>query len=238
MIVRLAASILISVTAQVIAQGCASGSFTGASKGGTPQNTPIPAPVPTIFQTVQSPLPAQTTPTPQPIQPTGGLPAIDTSCSQAGGASGETLFPPKGPQLPATAPGNCRNGFELNNLAGAQFSLNATAPTGNFLLEVDVATYLQPDQIRIVAIKSDGSRELLLDTCRLRTFFFFDPTDGASRPPEDTIRSFRIPLHAGVASLSFELQGTTSPYYLSVTGLCQFTLNPPQGASGGQWRTH
>ena len=235
MIVRLAASILITM----IAHGCASGSFAGASKGNAPQNTPIPAPVPTIFQTVQNPLPAvQPTPTPQSIQPIGDVPAVDASCSQAGGANRNTLFPPKGPQLPATAPGNCRNGFELNNLAGAQFSLNATAPTGEFLLEVDLATYLQPDQIRIVAVKADGSRELLLDTCRLRTFFFFDPTDGASRPPEDTIRSFRIPLHAGVASLSFELQGTTSPYYLSVTGLCQFALNPPQGASGGQWRTH
>lgn len=218
--------------------GCGSNTFAGSgNRGPEPQPTPlsfpqVPATIPTLT-TVQEPVSPNSSVT---ALPPGVLPSVDPLCSQGAGGLFDAYFPDKGPMLPQSAPQDCRAGFELNNLTGTEFTLANKAPSGTFLLEVDVATYLQPDKIRISAVGANGTRELLLDTCRLRTYLFFDPTDGASRPPEETIRSFRIPLGQSVTSLVFDLSGTTSPYYLSVTGLCQFDLVAPATAKGRQWR--
>jgi hypothetical protein len=80
----------------------------------------------------------------------------------------------------------------------------------------------------------DNKPYLLLDTCRIRTAEYPDPTDGTTRPPDDTIRQYEIKIVAGTKSLTFDSSNTTTPWYMRVLGLCEFDVQP--GPSSCGWR--
>ncbi len=153
---------------------------------------------------------------------------VDTSCS--GGSGGFGGFgggvAPKLPAMPKTVPADCRHGIELNNVYNSSFDLQATKASGSrsLKMEVDIASYLAPDRMRILAHTANGEK-LLVDTCRLSTANYTDPTDGSRRPPEDSIREFRVTLPKGTTSLTFDFSEADSPTYMKVTGLCDFTLS-------------
>lgn len=150
------------------------------------------------------------------------LAPIDSFC--ANGGRGRDEMAPKLPPLPRTVPADCRRGIEFNNFEG-RFELTAKSGSRSLKLEVDIASYLVSDRMRILARSAKGER-VILDTCRLSTANYVDPTDGRSRPPEDSVREFRVTLPKGTTSLTFDFGEADSPTYMKVTGLCDFTLTP------------
>jgi hypothetical protein len=129
------------------------------------------------------------------------------------------------------------SGLEVNNPRATTYALPAlsTAGAAARVLEVDVATYLKPDTLRLIAIDTSGQAHTILDTCRMRTSIYGDPTDGHSRPPDDSIRDYRVSLPAGTVRFEFDYTGTDSPTYLRVLGLCDFDLSAAT-TFGGTWR--
>ena len=81
---------------------------------------------------------------------------------------------------------------------------------------------------------ASGATYTLLDTCRLQTSTTGDPTGGTSRPPDQTIRQFRIQVKQGTTQLTFNFAGVLSPMYIQVLGLCDF--NVTSFASATSWR--
>lgn len=243
--------------------GCSSTGFQGSSGGSTPTK-PSPAKKPTQSSGVKGSGPTPTTgntqapldsrpvegtvstaqpdsaPTSSPTSATvdtGDTAPIDPSCSQGGsGDISDFIFPAKGPALPATAPADCRAGFEMNNLEMGIYEISGGGARRDIQLEIDYATYLQADGVRITAIDG-GNAKLIFDSCRMRTALYKDPTGGAVRPPEDSIRSFRVTMPAGARTLRFDFQNATSPNYIRVLGLCDFNLSPSQDVAVGAWRT-
>ena len=136
--------------------------------------------------------------------------------------------------MPKVAPNDCRTGVEFNNFYG-KFSLAASSAEGSrsLTLEVDIATYRAPDRVRIVAITADGSERVIVDSCRLSTAKYTDPTGGTRRPPDDSLRYFHAPIPKGTKELSFDYGGTTSPTYIRVIGLCDFNVGAPKVVKGG-----
>jgi len=135
---------------------------------------------------------------------------------------------------------NCANGFELNNATfGADsgiYTLNALVPGGSCAdeLDVDFATYLVPDGLRVTGVTSAGQSYLLIDSCELQTWNSSDPTGGQVRPPGDTIRQIRVVLQPGTIQLNFDFRGVVSPMYVQVLGLCDFAVTPYSGCQ--RWR--
>jgi hypothetical protein len=156
---------------------------------------------------------------------------IDSACAfpENGNKPDKDLpVTPKNSPLPATVPADCRAAVEFNNLKVAAFQLTATPAQGSraVTLEVDVATYTAADRMSLRAVLADGSERLIFDTCRLRTWTDADPTNGNTRPPETTIRDFRPKLPQGTKTLKFDFTGATTPTYMRVRGLCDFSRTP------------
>jgi hypothetical protein len=174
--------------------------------------------------------------------PPGFLDPIDPACAEGAstssgpfqggpGKKGEqnALFPPYVPLKPDDVPASCNNGFELQQAQPSSiYLLKAKTPQGSraITLDVDFATYTVADGMTITEIDASGSRNVLLDTCRMRTWTSADPTGGAHRPPDETIRQFRISLAAGTAQLEIKFGQVVSPMYLRLVGLCDFDVTP------------
>jgi hypothetical protein len=93
-------------------------------------------------------------------------------------------------------------------------------------LDVDLATYVAPDRVRVLALDGSGKETLIFDSCRMSSWTEADPTNGKSRPQESTIRFYRPKLPAGTKSLKFDWSQATTPTYFRVVGLCDFDLTP------------
>lgn len=164
-----------------------------------------------------------------------GLPPIDPMCA-AGGLLLPT-FPPYTPLLPPDVPSTCTNGFEIGDAAiGSSYTISAKSAAGSraILLDVDFATYLQADGVVVTGVNASGATYTLLDTCRLQTSTAGDPTGGKSRPPDQTIRQFRIQVTQGTSQLTFNFSGVVSPMYIQVLGLCDFNVTPFASATWWQ----
>jgi len=161
-----------------------------------------------------------------------GQPPIDTACM--GGGQLASVYPPYVPLVPPSVPASCSNGFELGDATpGSVFTMAATRAGGAaaITLDVDFATYLEPDGVVITGTLPGGATYALLDTCRLQTWTQGDPTGGRSRPPDQTIRQFRIDVQAGTTSLKVDFGGVVSPMYIQVLGLCDFDVAPVSAAT-------
>jgi hypothetical protein len=156
---------------------------------------------------------------------------IDPACAASdplnGSATAADLFVPKWTPLAPTVPNDCVQGFEMNQLEAYVHTLSSSAGSRAITLEVDIATYTVSDAIRIIAVDGAGNETILIDTCRLRTSEYRDPTGGTVRPPEDSIRDFRTMMPAGTRTLKIDQTYTDSPTYVRILGLCDFDLQPP-----------
>jgi hypothetical protein len=167
--------------------------------------------------------------------PPVGLPPIDPVCAAGGSAS---TFPPFVPLVPPDEPADCGNGFEVGDATpGSTYTLatNQAAGSAGMTLDVDFATYEKADGVIINGVYADGTSYTLLDTCRLQTWTAGDPTGGHVRPPDETIRQFRLNLEAGTMKLIVDFGGVVSPMYIQVLGLCDFMVAPFSDAVS--WQT-
>jgi len=175
---------------------------------------------------------------------TVGLPPIDMACMNAPACNTglASVFPPYVTLVPPDVPATCANGFELGDAqecAGGAVSYtiksNTSAGSRAITLDVDFATYLEPDGVLVTGLDSQGNTYTLLDTCRIQTWTQADPTGGTSRPPDETIRQFRLDLKQGTTQITFDFGGVVSPMYLQVLGLCDFDLT--QFSKSTSWKT-
>jgi len=162
-----------------------------------------------------------------------GIPPIDMACMNAPACNSglPSVYPPYVPLLPPSVPASCSNGFEMGDpnlcaTGAVSYTINTTTPAGSraITLDVDFATYVEPDGVVVTGVDAQGNTYTLLDTCRIQTWTARDPSLGLTRPPDDTIRQFRIDLKQGTTSLTFDFGGVVSPMYIQVLGLCDFDL--------------
>jgi hypothetical protein len=140
-----------------------------------------------------------------------------------------SVFPPYVPLLPPGVPASCSTGFELgdaNTCDQNVYTVQASSPNGApaITLDVDFATYAEADGVQITGVDVSGNTYTLLATCRMQTWTMGDPTGGTSRPPDETIRQFRVDVKEGTKSLTFDFSLVRSPMYLQVVGLCAFDV--------------
>jgi hypothetical protein len=171
---------------------------------------------------------------------TGGVATVTTSSGSpssstgavnvcpAGCSAGTPYFPAAVPLQPPAVPASCSSGFEMNNLS-TSFGATALSPNGaaGGTLDVQIATYLKPDHIRITGIDASNNGYVLVDTCELQTADYGDPTDGCGRPPDDSIRQYTVTVTPGTKSLTVDVTGACTPYYVRVLGLCEFDVVSP-----------
>ena len=120
----------------------------------------------------------------------------------------------------------------MNNSQMDGFTATAISPSGSSAgpLNIEIATYQMPDHIRITGVDASGVEYTLVDTCAMQTATYEDPTNGCTRPPDDSIRQYQVNLKAGTKSLTFDVSGGCTPWYLQVLGLCEFTFTEPKNA--------
>ncbi len=173
--------------------------------------------------------------TPSPDAGMVGQPPIDPQC-MAGGLL-LPVFPPYTPLVPPDVPATCSNGFEIGDATpGSAYTIDSKTAAGAaaITLDVDFATYLQADGVIVTGVDASGATYTLLETCRLQTSIAGDPTGGKSRPPDQTIRQFRIQVKQGTTRLKFDFTGVVSPMYIQVLGLCDFSVTPFSSATWWQ----
>jgi hypothetical protein len=164
-----------------------------------------------------------------------GLEPVDPSCT--GTPPYPTVFPPYVPLVPPDEPADCGNGFELGDaVPGSVYVLHSNQPGGAAAatLDVDFASYKEPDGVLISGTTANGQTYTMLDSCRLQTSNVGDQTGGTSRPADDTIRQFRISVAAGTVELVINFAGVVSPMYIQVLGLCDFDVVPFPNATWWQ----
>jgi hypothetical protein len=159
---------------------------------------------------------------------TGAIEPCPVGC-----AMGTPTFPPAVHLLPPELPLDCLGGFEENNTEGS-FVATALSPAGahTITLDVEIATYKAPDHVRITGVDATDATYVLVDLCDLRTALYSDPTNGCTRPPEDSIRQYLVEVTEGTKSLTFDTTGACTPFYLRVLGLCDFQVAPPVPGCG------
>jgi hypothetical protein len=173
---------------------------------------------------------------PKPTVPDPSAQPIDPGCALGQPNATTEVLVPKWPALANTVPSDCLVGFEMNNLERSTYSVSSKGSRA-ITLEVDIATYTAADQVRISAFDATKKETLLVDTCRLRTATYSDPTGGTVRPPEESIRDFRVALPAGTTTLEVDNTGALTPTYVRILGLCDFDpMTAPPGLPAGQWR--
>ena len=157
---------------------------------------------------------------------------IDSSSFEPGCTdrdASQASYPPYVPLAPPDVPANCTSGFEIGDATrGSAYAIYATSTAGaaDIVLDVDFATYLQPDRLVVTGTDASGATRTLLDTCRIQTSDKGDPTGGVARPPDQTIRQFRAHVIQGTIMLTFDFAGVVSPMYVQVRGLCDFYVAP------------
>jgi hypothetical protein len=152
---------------------------------------------------------------------------IDAACTGHQAVPNQALFVPKWGPLAPTVPADCLRGFEINRLEQHTYSISAIQGSRAITLEIDIATYNVADAIRISASDGAANETILVETCRMRTSMYEDPTGGTTRPPEDSIRDYRVPLPAGSKVLRVDNTKASSPTYVRILGLCDFEIGPP-----------
>jgi len=152
---------------------------------------------------------------------------IDPACAGNDPVNVPDLLVPKWTPLAPTVPNDCLRGFEMNRLEQYAHTITSAAGSRAITLEVDIATYTAADSIRISALDGSGNETILIDTCRMRTAEYADPTGGTTRPPEDSIRDFRVALPAGSKQLKVDNTNASTPTYIRILGLCDFNILPP-----------
>jgi hypothetical protein len=168
--------------------------------------------------------PCSTTPPPQDSNPQN---PVDTACAGDQNVSAPQLFVDKWTPLAPTVPAVCLTGFEMNRFERGIHVLDSAQGSRAITLEVDIATYTAADAIRISAVDGSGNETILVDTCRMRTAEYADPTGGTVRPPEDSIRDFRVNLPAGTKQLVIDNTYAETPTYIRILGLCDFDIQAP-----------
>ena len=164
---------------------------------------------------------------------------IDSSCDD-GAQAAAAVWVPYSPLVTPNLPADCNGGFEwqsgLAKGCTTTYSMTSGGPCGSEArtLYVDIATYTAGDWLRITAVGADDKPYLLLDTCRIRTADYVDPTNGNTRPPDDSIRQFEIQVKAGTKSLTFDSTNAFTPWYMRVLGVCDFAPLPDPGTCA--WR--
>jgi hypothetical protein len=152
---------------------------------------------------------------------------IDPACAGDDAVNAPQLLVPKWPTLADTVPNECLRGFEMNRLRQHVHTISSAQGSRAITLEIDIATYTASDAIRISAVDGGGNETILVDTCRMRTAQYADPTGGTTRPPEDSIRDFRAQLPAGTKTLKVDHTNASTPTYIRILGLCDFDIQPP-----------
>jgi len=160
---------------------------------------------------------------------------VDPFC--ATGARGPDVFLPYTPLGEPALPASCAGGIEVQNCQGI-VEARSLSPAGSSetSLVVDFATYTAGDRLRIEGTLASGEVYVLMDTCRVRTWDRSDPTDGLTRPLDETVRRFgSIPVRAGTVSLRFDSSFANTPWYERVLGLCEFEVTD-LGACSASYR--
>jgi hypothetical protein len=141
---------------------------------------------------------------------------------------GTPNYPPPVPLQPPGLPVDCSGGFEENNTENF-FVVTAVSPASAraITLDVEIATYKAPDHVRITGVDANDATYVLVDLCDLRTALYSDPTNGCTRPPDDSIRQYQVEVKAGTKSPLFDTSGACTPFYVRVLGLCDFQVVPP-----------
>ncbi len=183
----------------------------------------------------------------EPIPGCGGEPTtdpgdagdpVDPFC--ATGERGPDVFLPYVPLGVPALPASCAGGIEVQNCQGIveARSLSAAGSSETSLV-VDFATYTAGDRLRIEGTLASGEVYVLMDTCRVRTWDRSDPSDGLTRPLEETVRRFEsIPVRAGTVSLRFDSSFANTPWYERVLGLCEFEVTELGACSASFRPTH
>lgn len=166
--------------------------------------------------------------------------AVDPTCALPGGSNYlmpfDTLVEPRVPET-------CHNGFEINNPHPFVYEVNAKTAAGSqdIRIHIDFATYATPNRVIVRGVDADGQTYTLFDRCRMKTWDqeFTDPT---SRPPDISIRFWRVDVKPGTTKLIFDFSdpGSTSEVYVRVQGLCDFNLVNPWASDPTRmlyWRT-
>jgi hypothetical protein len=165
---------------------------------------------------------------------------IDSSCEDGAVQEGQGVWVPFAPLETPNLPATCDGGFEWQAGHAQSCSTTYTAQSVNpcgaeeRTVYVDIATYTAGDWLRITGVGADDEPYLLLDTCRIRTAEYPDPTDGHTRPPDETIRQFEIVVKTGTKALIFDSTQAFTPWYMRVLGLCDFALADPGSCA---WRS-
>lgn len=164
-------------------------------------------------------------------------PPVDETCAP-GCATGTDQVNPAVPLVPHGLPAACDGGFEINNPKKTEaYTIKSKSAQGSAAtsLDIQLATYTAPDHVLITGKRKDGTTYKLVDTCTIKTATYADPTmGGCKRPPDDSIRQYKVDLEAGTTSLTFDFAGHCSPTYLRVLGLCEFEVT--QFAAGCTFR--
>jgi hypothetical protein len=152
---------------------------------------------------------------------------IDPACGT--GENAPIVYPPYVPLTPPDLPAGCSNGFELGDADhGSVYVIESNVVGGAAAITLDVqyATYKEPDGTIIEAVGPTGTATTIFDSCRMQTWTSGDPSGGVVRPPDATIRQFKVAMPAGTSELIFNFGGVVSPMYIQVLGLCDFDVTP------------
>ena len=108
-----------------------------------------------------------------------GSPRLEPACGSLARAFVDptppwSTYAPYVPLVPPSVPASCANGFELGDATtggSTVYNLPSTKPGGAaaITLDVDFATYLEPDGVVITGVDASGATYTLLDTCLLYT---------------------------------------------------------------------
>ena len=165
-------------------------------------------------------------------------PPIDPMCTCPNKLAG--IFPSYVPLQPPDVPPSCSNGFEIGGATGgcgqpsSTYTIHATRAGGAnaITLDVDLATYLIQDGVEITGVDANGKTYTLLSECRMQTWT--QPGPSTMRPPDVSIRQFRIKVTQGTTALTFDFGNVVSPMYIQVLGLCDFDVAAFSGAAWWQ----
>ena len=159
--------------------------------------------------------------------------AIDPTCG-----TGDTtvVYPPFVPLASPDVPAGCATGFQLTDASPTfVYTLAAKTSAGSraLKLDLDIATYTAPDGVQVTGVDGDCKKYTLFDTCHLKTADKAQGayTDGMSRPSDVAIRQYHLDLRAGTSQLTIDFGRVTSPMYVQILGLCDFTISTPATGS-------